>query len=313
MGFKTSTARIEDGTPVNAATTNPCLDDLQGNILYLKAIVDALSGGESLVRPGVAMKSDVAVANAVYWNGANSRYELAVADDTYKDDVAGICLEKTATTAGNLLTMGWKTLDITGALGTAEVLTAGRYFLSRTEPGKLVATRPNERAIPVLIADGQGNIIVLPQTGNRGWQGYRGWQGRRGWQGNRGWQGFKGFQGVVGPTVATAAGVGTGTTTTNSYVSIYDSGTVASGLLFSGTIKNTGGSNGLSYRLTLTDAFGTTDNLDANVAFGSNAIINSHTAGGTATPPYTRVQVFVKAQVADSQTTYSMKLTRTAG
>jgi hypothetical protein len=303
MGFKESVTKISDGTAVNAAVTNPCLVDLQNNDLYLKALIDSISGGEALLKKAVAFKSDVVAANPVYWNSANSRYELARDDGTIRGEVSGVCFVKTASTAGDLLTMGAKALDITPALQTADTLIAARYFLSTIEDGKLTSVRPSDSAIPVLIADGVGGVIVLPQTGNRGPRGYQGYIGS---------DGPRGYQGYAGPTVTTAAG-SAGTTTTDSFVSAYDSGTLAAGLIYTGTIKNTGGTNGLTYRLTLTDAFGNTENVDANVAFGAAAVFNSHTAGSTTTPPFTRLQILVKSQSAGQATTFSLKLTRTAG
>jgi hypothetical protein len=304
MGFKPTTTRISDGTPVDAATTNPCLDDLQNNILYLKAMVDDISGGEALMRHGVAMKSDVTAAHALYWNGVTAQYELALADGTSREEVVGVCYIKTAAQAGDLLTMGTKPLDITPALQTGDVLQIGHYYLSALQPGKLTATPPSTRATSVLVDDGQGNVLVLPQTGSRGFQGYRGYQGHRGYQG---FQGFKGFQGYRGPAVAGGSATGT---TTDAYVVVYDSSTMAGGILFAGSVKNTG-PNGLGLRLTMTDAFGTSDNLDATVAAAAASSFNSHTAAGLAIPPFVRLQVLVQAQTPGNQTTYNLKLSRT--
>ena len=318
MGFKSSITRISDGTPVNAATTNPCLDDLQGNILYLKALFDNLAGGQALITPLVAFKSDVEVANPVFWNDATGRYELALADGSHRADVAGLCSAKSSSAVGDLFTSGYKELDISDVLNTGESLEAGRYYLSRTEAGKLTITPPSGQAIPVLISDGQGNVILLPQTGARGFQGYRGHQGYRGYQGFRGFQGFQGYRGHQGGrgyqgilSNATALGSATGTTT-DSYVEIYDSGDNAQGILFVATIKNTGANN-LSIRRTVTDAFGVTDNGDGSISAGDQAIFSSVTNYSTAYPPFTRLRMFVKSTSSGQHTTYDFKLTRTVG
>ncbi len=88
--------------------------------------------------------------------------------------------------------------------------------------------------------------------------------------------------------------------------------TAASGIVGGFSIKNTGGSHSLTYRLTVTDASGTVAATSPTLLFGNQA--NFDFDGTTVTPmlgsvayaPYTTVTIEVQSGTAGLSTTYSL-------
>lgn len=318
MGFKTNVTKVADGEPVDASHEAGPIDDLQNNILYLKDIIDGMLAGAALSKDNQAFKSDVVVGDVVYWNGSNGRFERAIADGTYKQEVSGLRLTLDSSTAGTLLIAGYRTLDIAAALAGGQMLSAARYYLSPTEPGKLTTVKPTATSVlPVLLADGLGNIILLPcPNPNRGYQGYRGFQGWTG-SGMRGYQGYAGSAGASGGTTSnTYSG-----TTDNSMVEVFDTGVVTNGFLFGLGLRNSGGVNGMNVQVNYTNLLGQTGSASFSVALSSFANVDGQSghvqdAGGTITMlavcgPFKRVQVLVGDASAGNHTTYSVAMLRT--
>lgn len=201
MAFRTSIDLITDGENIEDSIINRPLSQLTDNDNYLKAVLDALSAGQVIMQREAVCESDLVVGMAAYYNSSTSQFERALADGTVKDNVVGICVEKPSTTTANLVLLGKHAVDFTAALESGSQ-TAARYFLSETVAGKLTSTRPVTYQNVVFVADGKGNVYVMPQDrslrGAQGYQGFQGVLGNQGVIGNQGNQGVLGNQGVIG-------------------------------------------------------------------------------------------------------------------
>lgn len=80
----------------------------------------------------------------------------------------------------------------------------------------------------------------------------------------------------------------------------------AKGLSGGGSLKNTGGVNSLTVRLTATDVYGTTDTQDTPVPFGGAATWSIANAVGTALPPFVSYKASVKSTTPGSPTTFTL-------
>lgn len=170
MAFQSLVKLLRDGIDkVDAGTVNKILRALDGNIRYLKDIIDASAVGKNLIIRGVPIEADALPNQAVYWNSAEGEYRRALAASTVDDDdnvvlaqsaqVWGIVLEKNSSTSADIILSGYIETDLTNAIdGDAE---AGVYYLSSTVPGKLTLTPPAV-VVTVLQADGSGNAMVRP-------------------------------------------------------------------------------------------------------------------------------------------------------
>jgi hypothetical protein len=78
------------------------------------------------------------------------------------------------------------------------------------------------------------------------------------------------------------------------------------GLTGGGSIKNTGGSNSLTIRLTATDAYGTTDTQETPVPASGAATWSIANAVGTALPPFISYAVAVKSTTPGLPTTFTL-------
>src|SRR5947209_13738447 len=175
-GFHSTITPVANGDPVEQGTFNKPLQELQDNVLYLRDLVNTSTASPALFRRGVSLSPEAQVGRALYYDAVNARYDLAVADGTVKENVVGLCLSKQNATLGDIVTLGYVALDVSGAIGGPAL--AGRYFLSTTTPGGLTAAPPAPSVL-VCLADGPGNVFVLPQirdnpgqAGPRGFQGY---------------------------------------------------------------------------------------------------------------------------------------------
>lgn len=143
---------IVDGDPVNAAATRKPVDDLSARTQYLKEILDALRAQQLIIVPDANLDALAAVGTPVYLDTSTNTYRPALASATSQSAgiaalptafVAGIVVEKSAGTRGNVGTFG-RFIDLTtlaawDALmesGTG-VATAGHYYLSSVQAGKL--------------------------------------------------------------------------------------------------------------------------------------------------------------------------------
>lgn len=161
---------IVDGEAVNAGVAGRPDRTLEGNLRYLREVVDSALLGQALFLRDVTVASTVLVGQPVYWNSVNQQFEAALAaveNDAESNtlvpkassDVVGVVHSKSNSTLADVASLGWLALDIDNAVdGT---IAAGRYYLSSAEAGKLTTQRPPV-SVPVLFADGQGNVMLTP-------------------------------------------------------------------------------------------------------------------------------------------------------
>lgn len=170
-GFRTRTRQIVPGDRVAAGITNRMPQDGFDNTLYLKALIDAAQIGSAIFARNVRIETDAKVGMPVYYRPENSQFErglAAVVNDPNLStlvmapsaNIWGVVYKKCAPDAADILLSGFAPLDLTEAID--EPLEAAVYYLSSVEPGKLTTMRPPV-GIPILRADGQGNVLVNPQ------------------------------------------------------------------------------------------------------------------------------------------------------
>jgi hypothetical protein len=162
---------VRDGEPVAAGVTNRPTQQLQQNINYLWEVLSASGLGSTIVIRRATVDASVKVGQPVYFSSSSKVFEQAlatVATGTVDGHIVaaesaqvwGVVLQKLSSTLADILVSGYSALNLSEAVtGT---VTAGLYYLSGSTPGKLVNTR-TPVTIPVLRADGNGNVLVLPQ------------------------------------------------------------------------------------------------------------------------------------------------------
>ena len=161
---------IQDGERVDATISGRPDRALGDRTQYLKDRVDAIDNGQALFSFDVAVESSVVVGQAVYWNATTQQFEKALAATTTdssgvfvnspSSDVIGVVYSKTSATIATLITYGTVALSLANSVDGA--VEAGRYYLSGSQAGYLAKQVPGI-TIPVLIADGNGNIYVQIQ------------------------------------------------------------------------------------------------------------------------------------------------------
>lgn len=159
MAFRDIISLIQDGESVNQATANRPLSQLQENIVFLKGQIDLVANGATIIGRNVLFDSTVLVGQPVYYNAANAKFEKAQAI-AGKEDCIGLCKSKDSNNVGEVLLAGRDNTSLANAF-TGTVV-AGRYFLDTVTAGKITNVRPATIQISVLLADGVGNIVVLP-------------------------------------------------------------------------------------------------------------------------------------------------------
>jgi hypothetical protein len=131
---------------------------------------------------------------------------------------------------------------------------------------------------------------------------------------------FGSTESLNGPAAAGGGGGGGGAaltnysgTTTDAYVVVFDA-TDVKGLHGCVNVKNTGLTNALAVRLTLTDMYG---NVVPQTPVLAGGIITAYdldgTVGGNSWPPFKEAKLEVKANVAGAQTTYASYLALVGG
>lgn len=165
---------VQNGQPVDAGNTNRPINDVQDNVAYLKTLFDAAEIGQALFAHDVALQEDCLVGQPVYWNTDEQYFAQAKAAATVSTDrgitlaetakVVGVLYEKTTSTSGTVLLLGYAELALDNAVDADEI-EAGFYFLSGTTPGGLTLQQPDV-GISVLFADGHGRVLVNPQHSN---------------------------------------------------------------------------------------------------------------------------------------------------
>lgn len=171
----TSLSLVQNGEAVAAATPNRPIMQLGERTEYLKALVDVLSAGGSIMDMDAPMAPDVQEGQAVYWNATTLQYDRALAALAYDGagnyggnaDSAyalGICGAKTTATNGVVIFAGTADgVDFTYGLETGETLGAGPYFLSATEPGRMTQNRPVV-GVYVMFGTTGGSAVIAPST-----------------------------------------------------------------------------------------------------------------------------------------------------
>lgn len=201
-----SLSYIVNGEQVEASVANRTILQLKSNTDYLKNNLDNLGSKTSVIGSSFPVKSDVVVGTPVYYNTGNARYESAQAI-TGLSNCVGVVLSKASATVADILLVGVASISISSVLQTGDVFSAGRYYLSETQAGKLTQTVPYHSVgtaaiqVSVLVADGTGNVIVLPYEMKQGSVGPQGPNG-----GPAGPTGATGPQGPAGPAGSDPAG-----------------------------------------------------------------------------------------------------------
>lgn len=288
MAFAENLSLLSDGEQIKAEVANRPLLELLANTVYLKTLLDALTPTAAVVAPSQTFKSDVLLGQPVYWNDSTNRFEKAVAT-AGNDQVVGVRLTAPSTTLGDVLLCGYAALDLTNALD-GETLVAGRYYLSPDTAGVIVSAAPGSGTkVNVLYADGAGKVFVLPQI--------------RDYQGETGATGATGPTGPAGPS---AGSIASSTGTTGNDLAQAFTQTTATGVSGSGTVKNTG-SNSMTIRETVTDAFAVTAYVETAIAAGSDYRLDASINLSTARPPYTTYTLSVRSTTPGQSTTYAAK------
>lgn len=166
-----SVPTISDGDGVTAESVNKIVRALSNRTERLSDELRAATAGRMLVERDQPISPDVVQGTPVYWNSETARYEPALAAIEVAGHgthgilgpsayVAGVCLSKINTAAGDIITQG-----VTDTLRIADVIDGpalpGPYYLSTVEPGKLVRATP-ANGVYVLSMLGDGAIRVSP-------------------------------------------------------------------------------------------------------------------------------------------------------
>ena len=166
-GFQPIVQHVSDGEPVSAAVNNRAPQTLEGNIRWLKDVVDAAGVGRALIDRDVPVAATVQVGMPVFFNRQAGRYEAALAavqvdEETgglYPSDSArvwGLVVRKTASDTADVLIHGVADVDLSAV---ASGSLAGKVlYLSGTTPGHLVTQQPPV-SLPVALA---GNETATP-------------------------------------------------------------------------------------------------------------------------------------------------------
>lgn len=178
LRWRNSYRSVEDGEQVRASVTNRAPDDLWGNLLYLKNILDTMTAGKALVLPGQSLSSAALVGTPVYldtsfvWQPALA--ELASSPNstlfqlTEKAYVMGVVMAKSSSVMGDVVMFGEITFAasvlnrISGAYSSGSI-----YYLSPYFEGMLTASRGVAPVRVCIItgpdADGNYRMLVNPE------------------------------------------------------------------------------------------------------------------------------------------------------
>ncbi len=171
MPFNRNPRFVQDGDSVRAAETTSAPRTIQQNVEYVLALLEAAELNGSVLARDQTMSSDLLVGQPCYYNTVTEQFEKALAGSqvdsvtgqlvpTEASTVFGVVSSKTNSTLGHILLGGYVPLDLANAV--SGTVAAGWYFLSGVTAGRLTRQRPFA-GIPVLWADGAGNVLVRPQ------------------------------------------------------------------------------------------------------------------------------------------------------
>lgn len=147
-----------DGEPINQETESRPIKALQQRTDFLfERLNDFSSQNGKLVIQNVRVSVDVEVGDWVYFNNDTQKYEKAIAEGVFDDNlnqytasartfVVGLCIQKNQS-LGSILMSGWirdiKDFEIVNVRqmleDSNEPFTPGRYYLSRKKPGKMTS------------------------------------------------------------------------------------------------------------------------------------------------------------------------------
>lgn len=80
------------------------------------------------------------------------------------------------------------------------------------------------------------------------------------------------------------------------------------GVMFEGTVKNTGGVNSMEVQETAVDLFGSTGTQTTTVTPGNDLIVTSSQQVGTARPPYKSYKISIKSTTPGASTAFQLRL-----
>jgi hypothetical protein len=171
---------VTPGEPVNAGVVSRPDQALVSRTNYLKERLDAAALNSALFDTDATVASDVLPGQPVFWNAQTQQYEKALAGAEIEpntqvpvtipsSDVLGICYRKKSATLADIVLRGIVQLpEITNAV--AGTVTPGRYYLSATEPGKLVKQKPPVSVNVCFVQGVKENcaeapwVVVMPQV-----------------------------------------------------------------------------------------------------------------------------------------------------
>jgi hypothetical protein len=164
---------IQQGEPVSPGTPNRPMRQLDQNIKYLWDVIQAAGLGSTVWAREQTIEPDAKIGMPVYYNPTTQRFERALANvetdgttgeilTAQSSQVWGIIGIKHNATLADLLLYGYDDIDVSEALGDpGGEVPAGLYHLSNQTAGFLTTTKPPV-SVPVLRADGNGNVFVNP-------------------------------------------------------------------------------------------------------------------------------------------------------
>lgn len=155
--FPTRVPHVAKSSSVAAGNTGAATRALEARTNLLLEALEAIEGGRLLTFVDQPVEAEALVGQPMFWNATTQRFERAFAavenntetatlEAAASADCLGLLLDKSAVTTGTIALLGIARFDTLSNAIDGEV-TAGRYYLSASEPGKLVKQRP-----PVTVA-----------------------------------------------------------------------------------------------------------------------------------------------------------------
>jgi hypothetical protein len=170
---------VNPGEPVKANIVGRPDRALEARTGYLKDRLDAAELGRALFDTDATIAPDVVEGMPVFWNYQTQRYEKALAavenDEATQtlvtqasSDCIGILYNKKSSTLGDVVLRGIVRMPaIANAVNGG--VNPGRYYLSATEPGKLVQQKPPVTVSVCYVQGAKDNcaddpwVVVMPQ------------------------------------------------------------------------------------------------------------------------------------------------------
>lgn len=152
--FSSRVPHVTAGSAVTAGNTSAATRSLEQRTNYLREVIEAIEAGSLLVRRDQRLDVEVNEGDAVFWNSVTQQYEQALAGvtndaesstlaPTPSSDCLGICMVKDGPRVGTIALLGMVKLSSTVLNNMIDgTASAGRYYLSAANPGKLVQQRP---------------------------------------------------------------------------------------------------------------------------------------------------------------------------